>query len=111
MVDMVRIDYDEEFDILYLRKENEKVSFSIKLGKNILIDVTRFNKIVGIEIFNASKALKLSIEELKNIKVANFHTIDRPNMYGVSYMIAVGKSQIESEFSVSPNPIPIQLYK
>jgi uncharacterized protein YuzE len=108
---MIRIDYDEEFDILYLRKENEKVSFSIKLGKNILIDVTRFNKVVGIEIFNASKTLKLSIEELKNIKVANFHTIDKPNMYGVYYMIAVGKSQIESEFAVSPNPIPVPLNK
>jgi uncharacterized protein YuzE len=108
---MVKIDYDGEFDILYLSKENEKVSFSIKLGKNILIDITRFNKIVGIEIFNASKTLKLSIEELKNIKVANFHTIDRPNMYGVSYIISVSKSQIESEFAVSPNPIPVPFYK
>jgi uncharacterized protein YuzE len=108
---MIQIDYDEEFDILYLRKRNEKVLFSIKLGKNILIDVTKFNKIVGIEIFNASKTLKLSVEELKNIKVANFHTIDKPNLYGVFYMIVVGKSQIESEFVVSPNPIPIQLHK
>jgi len=32
-------------------------------------------------------------------------------MYGVSYTIAVGKSQIESEFAVSPNPIPVPLNK
>lgn len=104
---MVNIDYDEEFDILYLRKENEKVSFSIKLGNNILVDVTKSSKIVGIEIFNASKFLKISVEELRNIKTANFRTVEKNNMYGVYYMIGVGKVQIENELSVTPNPIPI----
>jgi len=104
---MVKIDYDDEFDILYLRKENEKVAFSIKLGNNILVDVTNSNKIVGIEIFSASKILKISSEELKNVKTANFHTLQRQNMYGVYYMIGVGKLQIENELSVTPNPIPI----
>jgi uncharacterized protein YuzE len=104
---MVQIDYDEEFNILYLRKENEKVSFSIKLGNNILVDVTKASKIVGIEIFNASKFLKISVEELRNIKTANFHTVEKQNMYGVYYMIGVGKLQIENELSVTPNPIPM----
>jgi len=103
---MLHIDYDEEFDILYLRKENEKVSFSIKLGDNILLDVTRFHKVMGIEIFNASKIMKVPPEELKNIKKAEFRTIDKPDMYGVFYMITVGKSQIENQLSVTPNPIP-----
>jgi uncharacterized protein YuzE len=108
---MIQIEYDEEFDLLYLRKKDEKVSFSIKLGNNILIDVTKSNKIVGIEIFNALKTLKLSIEELQNIKIANFHTIDRPNFYGVFYTIVAGKSQIENELAVTPNPIPIPVLK
>jgi len=106
---MVQIEYDDEFDILYLRKEGEKVSFSIKLGNNILADVTKSHKIVGIEIFNASKFLKLSLKELKDIKTAKFSTIDKPNMYGVYYMILAGKAQIENELAVTPRPIPVPM--
>ncbi len=106
---MVQIEYDEEFDILYLRKENEKSSFSIKLGSNILVDVTKHFKIVGMEIFNASKFLKLPNKQLENIKIAKFSTIDKPNMYGVLYAIAVGKAQIENEIAVTPRPMPVSI--
>lgn len=106
---MVRIDYDDEFDILYLRKEGEKVSFSIRLGNNILADVTKSHKIVGVEIFNASKFLKLSSKKLKDIRAAKFSTIDKPNMYGVSYMILAGKAKIENELAVTPRPIPVPI--
>jgi len=104
---MVQIDYDDEFDILYLRKEGEKVSFSIKLGNNILADVTKSHKIVGIEVFGASKFLKLSSKELKDIKAAKFGTIDKPSMYGVFYALSVGKLQIENELAVTPRPMPV----
>ena len=106
---MVQIEYDEEFDILYLKKENEKSSFSIKLGSNILVDVTKHFKIIGMEIFSASKFLKIPNKQLENIKMAKFSTIDRPNMYGVAYFITVGKSQIENELAVTPRPIPVSV--
>jgi hypothetical protein len=62
---------------------------------------------VGIEVFSASKFLKLSSKELKDIKAARFSTIDKPSMYGVSYMLLAGKLQIENELAVTPRPMPV----
>jgi len=53
---MIKVDYDSTQDILYLYKKGEKAKFSVEL-KNFVIDVADDNKIVGLEIFNASKIL------------------------------------------------------
>ena len=53
---MIEVDYDSTHDILYLYKKGEKAKFSIEV-KNFVIDVADNNKIVGLDIFNASKIL------------------------------------------------------
>ena len=55
MVKVQKIDYDEENDILYL-SSGEKVKDSLQI-ENFVIDFSSENKIVAIEILDASKIL------------------------------------------------------
>ena len=74
---MVKVDYDQKWDILYIYKEGEKTKFSIEALENFVIDVGFDGKVVGLEILNASKILKVSKNELKNIKKAKISTLVR----------------------------------
>ena len=96
---MVRIDYDSEFDILYLSR-GEKVAFSINLLDNFILDVSHSRKIVGIEILNASKVLRMSKKELGNVKKADFSTISHGEYYGAQYFVVSPKSRVESEVAI-----------
>jgi len=71
---MAEVDYDSSQDILYLYKKREKAEFSVEVLENFVIDVAD-NKIVGLEIFNASKVLDVNKTDLKNIKKAELGVI------------------------------------
>jgi len=65
----VEIKYDKEVDALYIRFLKEKVYDSEEIAAGIVADYTRDNKIVGVEVLNASKQLE-KMEGLKNLKIA-----------------------------------------
>lgn len=67
MVRKAKIDYDKENDILYVYS-GEKVKDSLEVD-NFVLDFSYDNKVVGVEIFNASKILsKLALIKIsKNI--------------------------------------------
>lgn len=75
MVRKIKIDYDEENDILWAYS-GEKVKDSLQID-NFVIDFSHDNKIVGVEIQDASKILneltfgKLNKNNLSEIKEAN----------------------------------------
>ena len=96
---MVKVDYDPEFDILYISK-GEKVVFSINLLDNFILDVNHAHKIVGLEILNASKVLKMSKEELENVKKTDVSTLSHGEYYSVHYYVVSPKSRVESEVAV-----------
>lgn len=80
----VNFDYDDEEDILYLYPNEKKVDFSIDYD-DILLDVSG-NKIVGIEIINASEKFLQDETEIERIKQA-LSSISQAYMnvkYGVS---------------------------
>ncbi len=94
---MVEADYDFSQDLLYLYKEGEKVKFSVEVLENFVIDVAA-NKIVGLEIFNASKVLDVDKKDLKNIKKAELSTLIRGN--GVAYSLQLEKINLDSQLQI-----------
>ena len=62
----MEIKYDKEVDALYIRFLEEKVYDSEEIAPGIVADYTRDNKIVGVEVLNASKQLE-KVEGLKNL--------------------------------------------
>ena len=97
---MVKVDYDQKWDILYIYKEGEKIKFSIEALNNFIIDIGFDGKVVGLEILNASKALKVAKNDLKNIKGAKITTLIRDKIYGVIYTLQLDKILLESELQL-----------
>jgi uncharacterized protein YuzE len=97
---MVKVDYDQKFDILHIHKKGKKAKFSIQALNNFVIDVGFNGKVVGLEILNASKFLKVSKNELKNIKKAKLSTFVKNKMYGVIYSLQFEKTLLESELQL-----------
>ncbi len=69
----MKVFYDDEVDALYLKLGEETPDGAIEISEGINIDTTADNKIVGIEIPNASKKIDLrtilsySLEFEKNV--------------------------------------------
>jgi uncharacterized protein YuzE len=66
----MQIHYDSKIDLLYLRLASEKQKVTnIQVTEDIILDIGADNKIVGIEILDASKHVNLEnlmpIEYLK----------------------------------------------
>jgi len=55
----MRVYYDDEVDALYLRLSEENPDGAIEISEGVNLDITSNNKIVGIEILNASKKIDL----------------------------------------------------
>lgn len=84
-------DYDGENDSLYIYKKGVKVKGSLDLG-NIILDISTDEKVVGLEILDASKVMKnLAVKSpqsfLENIKEASIRAEYRPGVITVYYLI------------------------
>jgi len=55
----MRVHYDNEVDALYIRLGNQKPEGVIEISEGVNLDTTSENKIVGIEILNASKKMNI----------------------------------------------------
>ncbi|MCS4541946.1 MAG: DUF2283 domain-containing protein [Euryarchaeota archaeon] len=65
----MKIDYDKEYDIIYLRFSKKKYSYSEEKD-NIIVDYDKEGKVIAIEILDASRILKHPIAEIMRIKEA-----------------------------------------
>ena len=87
----VNIDYDKNEDILYFYPNENKVDYSIDYD-DIILDVSG-NKIVGVEIINASEKFGVNETEIEKIKQALSY-IDEAHMsvkYGLnSIFVKIG---------------------
>jgi len=87
----VNINFDKEEDILYFYPNEKNVDYSIDYDDTIL-DVSG-NKIVGIEIMNASDKFGVNEEEIEKVKQA-LNSIDEAYMnvkYGLnSIFVKIG---------------------
>ncbi len=87
-----KIIYDAEDDILFLSK-GRKVTASIDLG-DFIIDVDTNGFISGIEILNASENLKISEEQLKELREVSMSVTYKPNC---AYIYLIMKSETKEK--------------
>src|SRR3989344_309715 len=62
-----RFEYDSEDDVLYIQNAIKNVKESVKISEDIIIDIDKEGKVIGIEIFYASEFLSLFNKELDKI--------------------------------------------
>ena len=55
----MRVHYDDEVDAIYIKLGNQKPEGVIEISEGVNIDTTTDDKIVGIEILNASKKMNI----------------------------------------------------
>jgi len=54
---MVRVEYDEKADAMYIWLRKAKYDVSEELAENVVIDLDKNGRIIGIEVLGASKNL------------------------------------------------------
>ena len=55
----MKVHYDAEVDAIYIRLGNQKPDGVVEIYEGVNLDTTSDNKIVGIELLNASKRLNI----------------------------------------------------
>lgn len=102
MPEKTLVDYDEENDDLFLRKGREKYEASIEIG-DFIVDFSKNDRIVGIEIMNASKNLNISKALLNTIKNASMTVSQGSQAMVINALLVLGNRQ-EIRTAI---PIPI----
>jgi uncharacterized protein YuzE len=54
---MVRVEYDSKADAMYIWLRKARYEISEELAENVIIDLDKRGRIIGIEILDASKNL------------------------------------------------------
>jgi uncharacterized protein YuzE len=55
----MKVNYDSQADAIYIKLGNKKPDGVVEITDGVNLDTTAENKIVGIEILNASKKLNI----------------------------------------------------
>jgi len=71
---MARVEYDAKSDAMYIWLRKAKYDISEELAENVIMDLDKKGRIIGIEILDVSKTLG---EELTN-KILNSEKIVAP---------------------------------
>ncbi len=88
------MDYDYVNDILLFKVKNREYDFSIEF-QNMVVDVDEEQFIVGIQIFDASKFLKIGKEHLRKITNWQFKAKLQDNEFRIDlYYQVVVRNQI-----------------
>jgi uncharacterized protein YuzE len=54
---MVQVEYDKKADAMYIWLRKSKTDISEELAENVIIDLDKNGRIIGIEVLGASKNL------------------------------------------------------
>ena len=54
---MVRVEYDQKADAMYIWLRKAKYDVSEELAENVVLDLDKNGRIIGIEVLDASKNL------------------------------------------------------
>src|SRR5437667_836350 len=109
-----KIDYDEEHDILYLYS-GEKAKDSIEIDK-FVIDISADNRIVGVEIFDASVLLSkmsgfgINKENLSDVRGAKMQSYQSKELFYVLVFLTLKVDGVEREINLQvPAPTAVMV--
>jgi uncharacterized protein YuzE len=102
MPEKTMVDYDEENDDLLLRKGKGEYEASIEIG-DFIVDFSKKEQIIGIEIMNASKNLSISKALLNTIRNASMNVSQRNHATVINALLILENRQ-EIRTAI---PIPI----
>jgi uncharacterized protein YuzE len=71
----MRVHYDHEADAIYIKLGNQKPDGVIEISEGVNLDTTKDDKIVGIEILNASQ--KMNIRTILKYELEIDNTLTR----------------------------------
>ena len=71
--------YDLEVDVLYIEKKDDDYKYSIEVTSKLIIDFNSTNDIIGVEMLDVSRILKIDEEELINPKTVNIEITTQNN--------------------------------
>jgi uncharacterized protein YuzE len=71
----MRVHYDNEADAVYIKLGNQKPDGVIEISEGVNLDTTKDDKIVGIEILNASQ--KMNIRTILKYELEIDNTLTR----------------------------------
>ncbi len=100
--------YDEDEDLIHFFSGNA-VKDSIEAAKGIVLDISHNEKVVGLEIRNATSVLskycgiKITKSSLSSVKEAYLRSVDMNNMVFVilEFLLQIDSEQIKKEFSLN----------
>jgi uncharacterized protein YuzE len=64
----MKVEYDDEVDAIYIKLSNQKPDGVVEIAEGVNLDTTAGNRIVGIEILDASK--KMDIKTILTYELA-----------------------------------------
>jgi uncharacterized protein YuzE len=66
---MVQVEYDQKTDVMYIWLRKAKYDISEELAENVILDLDKKGRIIGIEVLDASKNIgKESVTKILNIE-------------------------------------------
>lgn len=71
--------YDLEVDALYIEKKDDDYEYSIEVNSKLIIDFNSTNDIIGLEMLDVSRILKIDEEEFINPKTVNIKITPQNN--------------------------------
>ena len=99
MIIMLKYSYDKRSDILYVYDEGESVKSSLDIFPGFVVDINHSNRIVGLEIIDASELFNVPkswIDDLKNMKLS---TIMSNNYFGFIFSAIAKEKEITQQVS------------
>ena len=93
--------YDKEHDILYICNANKKVEESVEFSEDIVLDLDKEGKVIGVELFYASELFNLFNKEIDkefliNLSDAGLEYKDYRNVWYV-FLVLKSKNRVISQ--------------
>ncbi|RLG14455.1 MAG: hypothetical protein DRN66_02070 [Candidatus Nanohalarchaeota archaeon] len=96
----VKVDYDRQNDDLCLIKEKAYVGSSV-MFRDMILDISRDGKLVGIEMLDASNIIGVSKKDLEKTTQSDMQVFYKPNMVVVRVHLFIQNSEREISIPIA----------
>ncbi len=95
------VDYDEATDSLTLQS-NKKTDHTLRLEDLFFVNLSKSNKVVGLEVLNVHSLLNISKEVLNHIKAARIKVTEMPEQKKIFINTAILSLNKEQFITIPP---------